>query len=113
MKLLAVEAVQISEYYRHRYGQVEEHDADIYVLNGLGAPDFWPAERYRIAGSKHVDDIVAAARAWHEEERFDGVLTFSEAAVVLVAIIARELGLPGIDVKAARTSRNKLLMRLA
>ncbi|MFL6136570.1 MAG: ATP-grasp domain-containing protein [Frankiaceae bacterium] len=113
MKLLAIEAVQTSEYYRHRYGQVEGYDAEIYVLNGLGSPDFWPAERYRVAGSKHVDDIVAAARAWHEEERFDGVLTFSEAAVVLVAIIARELGLPGIDVEAARTSRNKLLMRQA
>jgi biotin carboxylase len=113
MKLLAIEAVQLSEYYRGRYGQVEGYDAEIYVLNGLGAPDFWPTDRYRVVGSRHVDDIVAAAKAWHEVERFDGVLTFSEGAVVLVAVVARALGLPGIDVEAARTSRNKLLMRQA
>jgi biotin carboxylase len=113
VKLLALEAVQNASYYLSRYRQVEGYGAELYVLNGLGEPDYWPAERYRIAGSKHVDDLIAAARQWHAEERFDGVLTFSESAVVAVAAVAEALGLPGVGVEAARTSRNKLLMRQA
>lgn len=113
MKLLGLEAVQNGTYYVSRYQQIEEMGARLHVLNGLGDTDFWPADRYRLAGSKHIDDIVAAARAWHAAERFDGVLTFSESAVLTAAVIAEALGLPGAGVEAARNSRNKLLMRLA
>jgi len=113
MKLLAIEAVQNATYYQDRYRQVDGFGGTVYVLNGLGEPDFWPSERYRIVGSKHIDDIVAAARSWHAAEQFDGVLTFSESAVMTVAVVAEALGLPGIGVDAARASRNKLLMRQA
>lgn len=113
MKLLALEAVQNATYYHSRYQQIEEFGGDLFVLNGLGDPDFWPSARYRIVGSKHIDDIIGAARAWHAMERFDGVLSFSESAVIAVATVADALGLPGIGVEAARTSRNKLLMRQA
>ncbi len=113
MKLLALESSQNATYYVSRYRQVEEFGATLFVLNGEGTPDFWPADRYRVVGSKKIDDIVEAARGWDEEERFDGVLTFSEAAVITVAAVADALGLPGIGVAAARTSRNKLLMRQA
>jgi biotin carboxylase len=113
MKLLALEAVQNATYYQDRYRQIEGFGASLCVLNGLGEPDFWPSGRYRIVGSKHIDDIVAAARSWHAAEHFDGVVTFSESAVVTVAVVAEALGLPGISVDAARASRNKLLMRQA
>jgi ATP-grasp domain/L-amino acid ligase C-terminal domain 2/ATP-grasp N-terminal domain len=113
MRILALEAVQNSTYYQSRYRQVEEYGAELCVLNGIGDPGFWPAGRYRIAGSRHIDDIVAAARSWHAERPFDGVLTFSESAVLTVAVVADALGLPGIGIEAARMSRNKLLMRRA
>jgi biotin carboxylase len=113
MKLLGLEAVQNATYYRSRYEQIVDFGADLFVLNGLGDPDFWPAGRYRIVGSKHIGDIVAAAREWHAAEHFDGVLSFSESAVIAVATVADALGLPGIPIEAARTSRNKLLMRQA
>jgi biotin carboxylase len=113
MKLLGVEASQNSEYYKHRYQQVVDLGADVYVLNGIGTDDFWPAARYRRAGSKHVDDLIRHATAWHAEEHFDGVFTFSESAVVAVAAVADALSLPGIGVQAAITSRNKLIMRQA
>ncbi|HEY6790192.1 MAG TPA: ATP-grasp domain-containing protein [Trebonia sp.] len=113
MKLLGLEAVQNASYYLSRYQQIEEFGADLYVLNGLGDPGFWPSERYRIVGSKHIDDIIAAARSWHATEQFDGVLTFSESAVVAVAMVADALGLPSVGAEAARMSRNKLLMRQA
>ncbi|MEO6504373.1 MAG: ATP-grasp domain-containing protein [Jatrophihabitantaceae bacterium] len=113
MKLLALEAVQNASYYHSRYCQIEDLGAELFVLNGLGEPDYWPAERYRLAGSKHIDDIITAAKSWHAEQQFDGVFTFAESAVVTVATVAEALGLPGIGVEAARTSRNKLLMRQA
>jgi biotin carboxylase len=113
MKLLGLEAVQNSTYYLSRYRQLEELGADVYVLNGRGDPGFWPADRYRIAGSQHIDDIIAAARSWHAAKRFDGVLSFSESGVLAVATVADALGLPGVGVETARTSRNKFLMRQA
>jgi biotin carboxylase len=113
MKLLALEASQNSFYYLSRYRQIVEFGADLYVLNGIGTEGFWPADRYRRAGGKHVDTLIEHARAWHAEEHFDGVLTFSESGVVAVAAVATALGLPSIGVDAARTSRNKLVMRQA
>jgi biotin carboxylase len=113
VKLLGLEASQNATYYLSRYRQVEELGAELYVLNGEGTADLWPADRYRVVGSKKIDDIVGRARAWHEEQRFDGVFTFSESAVIATAIVAEALGLPGIGLEAARTSRNKLLMHRA
>jgi biotin carboxylase len=113
VKLLALEAGQNSYYYLSRYRQVVAQGADLYVLNGIGTDDLWPADRYRRAGSKHVIDLVEHARAWHAQEHFDGVLTFSESGVVAVAVVADALGLPGIGMDAAITSRNKLIMRQA
>ncbi|CCK28610.1 ATP-dependent carboxylate-amine ligase domain protein ATP-grasp [Streptomyces davaonensis JCM 4913] len=113
MKLLAIEAIQYGTYYRSRYEQVVELGVDVHVLNGVGTDGFWPEDRYRVVGSRHIDDIIAAAREWHAQEDFDGVFTFSEFSVVPVAHVAEALGLPTIGVEAARTSRNKLLMRQA
>lgn len=113
MKLLGLEASQNSYYYQARYQQIADLGADLYVLNGIGTEDLWSAGRYRRAGSKHVDDLIRHAKAWHAEENFDGVFTFSESAVGAVAAVATALGLPSIGVDAARTSRNKLIMRQA
>jgi biotin carboxylase len=113
MKLLTIETRQYLSYYHSRYQQVEAFGVELYVLNGEGTPDFWPAERYRLVGSKNIDKMVATAREWHAQEKFDGVITFSEAAVIAVAVIADALGLPSIGFEAARCSRNKFLMRQA
>jgi len=113
MKLLAIEARQNATYYLSRYQQVEALGAQLFVLNGEGSEDFWPQPRYRVAGSKKIDDIVAAAAAWHAEEGFEGVITFSESGVVTVAVVAEALKLPSVGFEAAVASRNKLLMRQA
>jgi len=113
MKLLAIEAQQFGSYYLPRYQQVEEYGGNLHLLHGIGDPDFWPSPRYRVAGSAKIADIIAAAAAWHAEQHFDGVLTFSESSVMTVALVAEALGLPGIGLDAARNSRNKLLMRQA
>ncbi|MBP2326388.1 biotin carboxylase [Kibdelosporangium banguiense] len=113
MKLLAVEAKQNSFYYLSRYQQIAEFGAELFVLNGIGTDDFWPADRYRRARSTHISDLIRYAKDWHAEQNFDGVLTFSESGVIAVAAVADALGLPSIGVEAARTSRNKLIMRQA
>lgn len=113
MKLLTVETRQYLQYYHSRYQQVDALGVELYVLNGEGTEDFWPADRHRLVGTKDIDDMIAAAKQWHAVENFAGVITFSEAAVVAVAAIAEALGLPGIGVEAALNSRNKLLMRQA
>ncbi|MEU9508442.1 ATP-grasp domain-containing protein [Micromonospora sp. NPDC048170] len=113
MKLLAIETSQYLGYYLSRYAQVEDLGATLYVLNGEGEPDFWPAERYQVVGSRHIDEIIAAAKQWHQAENFDGVLTFSESSVITVAAVAEALGLPGIGVETAVNCRNKYLMRQA
>lgn len=113
MKLLTVETRQYLNYYHSRYRQVQDLGVDLYVLNGEGTEDFWPADHYRLVGTKNIDEMIACAKEWHATEQFDGVITFSEAAVIAVAAIAEALGLPGIGVDAARASRNKLLMRQA
>ena len=113
MRLLAIEASQNGHYQHARYQQMAELGADLHVLNGLGTPDFWPAPRYRVVGSKAIDDLIDAARRWHDEVGFDGVLTLAESAVVATAIVAEALGLPGIGRTAARTGRNKVLMHEA
>jgi L-amino acid ligase C-terminal domain 2 len=91
MKLLALEASQNSNYYLSRYQQIADFGADLYVLNGIGTDDFWPADRYRRAGTKHVSDLIEHAAAWHAEVGFDGVLTFSESAVIATAAVAEAL----------------------
>jgi biotin carboxylase len=113
MRLLAIEASQNGAYSRPRYQQVEELGAELHVLNGVGTAGFWPAPRYRVVGSKQIGDILDAARRWHGSSGFDGVLTFAESALVTTAAVAEALGLPGIGVPAARTSRNKVLMHQA
>ncbi|TQF06311.1 ATP-grasp domain-containing protein [Kitasatospora acidiphila] len=113
MKLLAIESSQNKEYYKSRYQQVVDLGVDLYVLNGEGDPEFWPADRYRIAGSREATKLVESAEDWHRTERFDGVITFNEAGVIAAAVVADALGLPGIGVETAKASRNKYLMRQA
>jgi biotin carboxylase len=91
---------------------VDGYGGNLHLLLGVGDPDYWPS-RCRVVGSSSVEELTAAARAWHAEQHFDGVLTFCEMSVNATAVIAEALGLPGIGLAAARNSRNKLLMRQA
>lgn len=112
MKLLAIEARQYGRYYLPRYQLADEYGGNVHLLLGVGEPDYWPGCS-RVAGSAGITELIAAARAWHAEEQFDGVFTFAEMSVNATAMIADALGLPGIGSEAARRSRNKLLMRQA
>lgn len=79
----------------------------------------WPETRaalgeqdqtYVADGTDEEAWIVAASAALRDGP-VDGVLAFSEQHVLAAALLADELGLPGPGLRAARTSRNKLIQR--
>jgi biotin carboxylase len=70
-----------------------------------------PADRgYIVRGSDTEAWLVAAAEALADGP-VDAVVAFSEPHVLAAALLAEELGLPGPGLRAATTSRNKLLQR--
>ncbi|MGC5289722.1 ATP-grasp domain-containing protein [Micromonospora sp. DT231] len=109
MKILVIETSQWRSYYADRYRQMVALGGDVHLLCGESEPGAWPSQR--IVGSLDIDGLLRMAEEWHAEEQFDGVLTFAEMSVIATAAVAERLGLPGIGVDAARTSRNKFLMR--
>ena len=68
MKLLTVETRQYLTYYHSRYQHVLDLGVDLFALNGEGTADFWPADRYRLVGSKRIDEMIAVAKEWHAVE---------------------------------------------
>jgi biotin carboxylase len=112
MKLLAVEAQQYGRYYLPRYQMVDDYGGNLHLLLGVGEPDYLPG-RTLMVGSADIKEMIAAARTWHAEEDFAGVLTFAEMSVNATALVADALGLPCLSAEAARGTRNKLLMRQA
>lgn len=113
MRLLAIEVVQLADYYVSRYQHAEILGAEVSVLCADAQADHWHPDRLRVTHSQAIGDLIAAAQAWHAEQPFDGVFTFTESSVIAAALIAQALGLPGISADAARQSRNKYLMRQA
>ncbi|MFF4319124.1 ATP-grasp domain-containing protein [Streptomyces sp. NPDC001568] len=87
-------------------------------------------DRYRVVGiaeevfAQHIDEIVvtdtnsadAVAEAlgpFHDANRLRGVMTVTDYNIPVVAEVAARFGLPGLTPLAARTCRDKLLMRRA
>jgi biotin carboxylase len=78
-----------------------------------------PATRELLTDADRVHPVAARAEeAWYRtalaaaaEDRIDGVVAFSEPHVLAAALVADELDLPGPGLRAAVTSRNKLLQR--
>ena len=60
-----------------------------------------------------VAATVALARRLHRSDPVAGVTSFSESGVIMAAILAKELGLPGNTPGAALRARDKYLMRRA
>lgn len=70
-----------------------------------------PNDRCYPVSSVSTEHLLAAASQAITDERPVGVLGFSEQHVVAAAIIADRLRLPGPGLRAAITSRNKLMQR--
>jgi biotin carboxylase len=68
---------------------------------------FIPANTY------DIEETLAALRRAHARLPFDGVITFWDRAVGVVARVAAELGLPGSSIESAERARNKYKSRCA
>ncbi|MGN9810405.1 ATP-grasp domain-containing protein [Micromonospora sp. BQ11] len=65
------------------------------------------------ADTNSTDAVVEALTPLHVQGRLRGVMTVTDYNLPLVADVAAYFGLPGLDPRAARTCRDKLLMRQA
>ena len=76
-----------------------------------GAPGFQEADHGIVASTYDVKGTLAAVRAYHRAHPVNGVLCVATDVPLTVAIVARELGLPGIPVDSARLAMDKLAMK--
>jgi biotin carboxylase len=65
------------------------------------------------ADTNNVEAVTDALAGPHREGRLRGVMTVTDYQVPLVAEVCARFGLPGLSPAAARTCRDKLLMRRA
>jgi biotin carboxylase len=68
-------------------------------------------DQYIEANTYDREETLSVLRRRHREKPFDGVITFWDRDVELVAHVAADLGLPGCPPVAAQRARNKRLMR--
>lgn len=111
-KLLIVEVRSRGAVFNYRYDLWRAQGYDLFYLTTSAEGDY-PFDGYRQVPTREIADFIDVAEAWHEQERFDAIITTDETSVIATAIICQRLGLPGLSVEAARRSRNKLLMREA
>lgn|GEM_PF-2396706 len=114
MKLLNLEVTSHGELFHSRYEIFRENGAEVYYLTASQNSVLWPGfAGVRVLTDQIIDTLIAAARAWREEIRFDAILTTDEASVIATAAASEALSLPGLSLASARQCRNKYEMRLA
>lgn len=90
------------------------NDPDRYRVVGIAEEVFAKhIDRIVRADTNSVEAVVEALEPFHAEGRLRGVLTVTDYNIPVVAEVAARFGLPGLSPRAARTCRDKLLMRYA
>ncbi|MES2743608.1 MAG: ATP-grasp domain-containing protein [Pseudomonadota bacterium] len=112
-KLLIVEVISRGAAFHPRYDIFSSHGYALYYLTSSPSLAPYPFAGVRTADSRDIEQLLALAREWHQQERFDAIITNDETSVIATALIGEQLGLRGLSPEAARQSRNKLLMREA
>ncbi len=111
-KLLIVEILARGAAFHYRYDLFRSKGYKLFYLTTSTGVEF-DFDGLKVAPSRHIDDLIEIATAWHDLEHFGALITTDEFSVIATALLARSLNLPGLSVEAARSSRNKLLMREA
>lgn len=76
-----------------------------YDPNAVG---FAEADHHGVVSTRDADATVAFARALHDKEPLDGVMTLASESAVAVASVAEELGLPGTSRNSAWLATHKV-----
>jgi biotin carboxylase len=111
-KLLIVEVLSRGSAFHYRYDVFRSNGYKLYYLT-TSQEVAYAFDGLRRVPARALEQFREAALDWHRREGFDAIITTDEASVIATAILAQELGLPGLPVEAARCSRNKLFMRQA
>lgn len=111
-KLLIVEVLSRGTAFHYRYDVFRSKGYKLFYLTTTAQVQY-AFDGLKVAPTRHIDDFLRIAKVWNETERFDAIITTDEASVIATSLLARDLGLPGPSIEAARSSRNKLLMREA
>lgn len=72
------------------------------------AVGFAEADHHGVVSTRDADATVAFARALHDKEPLDGVMTLASESAVSVASVAEELGLPGTSRESAWLATHKV-----
>jgi phosphoribosylamine-glycine ligase len=59
----------------------------------------------------NIDSLFSAVRKSHSERQFDLVLTLYEQFILVTALVAENIDLPGLPIEAARACTDKSIMR--
>ncbi|MDR0603978.1 MAG: ATP-grasp domain-containing protein [Bacteroidales bacterium] len=92
----------------------EAHKMGLKVVvldKSLQAPAMTDADEKALISTKDIDAAVNYAKEFAETHHVVGAYTQGTDVELTVACIAKELGLPGIDVQSARDCNNKIEMR--
>lgn len=111
-KLLIVEVLSRGSGFHYRYDVFRSCGYTLYYLT-TSQDSAYTFDGMRRVDTRRLEDFRRIATEWHEQEGFHAIITTDEASVIVTAILARDMGLPGLPVEAAQRSRNKLLMREA
>ncbi len=111
-KLLIVEVLTRGAAFHYRYEVFRSKGYKLFYLT-TSAEWKYTFDGVKVVPTRQIDDFIRVATAWHDLERFDAIITTDEASVIASALLAKSLNLPGLSVEAARSSRNKLIMREA
>lgn len=69
------------------------------------------AARYAVMDYQCHEETLAVARAWHDRDAFDAVVSFTEYGLEPASRCAAELGVPGDNLAAVLRTRDKTSMR--
>ena len=101
MKLLNLEVTSHGELFHSRYEIFRENGAEVYYLTASQNSVLWPGfAGVRVLTDQIIDTLIAAARAWREEIRFDAILTTDEASVIATAAASEALSCRGSHLPA-------------
>ena len=75
------------------------------------APGFEFSDFQLIASTRNLDQTVSVVLEFAQEHTIDGVMTIANDVPLIVATLAKKLGLNGLPIESAKLVSNKLLMK--
>jgi biotin carboxylase len=69
------------------------------------------ARQYAVLDYRHIETLLPCVRAWHAQDSFDAVVSFTEYGLEPASRCALDLGVPGDNLRAVLQTRDKTRTR--